>query len=85
MNAPERVWLSEARASRMTISLMGAAVVSLPPENPGEIGYGVPQIEYVRADLHRAAVDELRRLLDVVGDVDRAVIEGALIDAGEEV
>ena len=41
--------------------------------------------EYVRADLHAAAVAELRRLLDCVGEHDRRSIEGALIDAGEAV
>ena len=42
-------------------------------------------VEYVRADLHEAAVHELRRILDVVSDEDRAIIEGVLIDAGEAV
>ena len=81
MSAPARGWVAlENVVTRDWVALQAMPAMGQTP------------VEYVRADIHetavdelKAAMDELRRLRDVVGDVDRESIDSALSAAGEVV
>ena len=74
MSTPNRIWAE-------TVAGEGRELNGLCHSR--EEGVHEGDIAYVRGDIHKAATDELRRLRDVVGDVDRAIIDDVLINAGE--
>ena len=83
MSGPGKIGIIEGRAGYVVDEVLLAALAN---------EYRATATIYVRDDIHKtavdelkAAMDELRRLRDVVGDVDRESIDSALSAAGEVV
>ena len=68
MDAPKRIWLDWPAANK------GDPVFDEPPENDTQAG----QTEYLRADLHRAALESMQKKLQAAEAQTAKAVERAL-------